>query len=163
MDPRYQQPWYWFSSPSEYSSLRTCITKRVNEYDRKKPGPRFNNIFSIAIQIRWEFCYSLTLILTQWLLQSFVHSTTAVCAKMCCDLMARNGIIARQSFPRIWIAGKKLSVKLAPEYCSSEQRYLVCSLYPGYQIHTRPWLDNQQRKMYHYSVHYYIKYIWVKT
>ena len=34
--------------------------------------------------------------------------------KICCDLMASNGITARRSFHRIWIAGKKLLVKRAP-------------------------------------------------
>ena len=37
------------------------------------------------------------------------HDSCAVvaCAKICCDLMASNGIMARRSFRRIWIAGKK--------------------------------------------------------
>ena len=44
------------------------------------------------------------------------HYSCAVvaCAKICCDLMANNGITA--SFHRIWIAGKeKSSVKRAPD------------------------------------------------
>ena len=54
----------------------------------------------------------------QWSLHNFVHGTTAVLswhAKMCCDLMASNGITARRSFHRIWIAGKKSLVKRAPD------------------------------------------------
>ena len=35
------------------------------------------------------------------------------CAKICCDLMAGNGITARQSFHRIWISGKKSVLKRA--------------------------------------------------
>ena len=37
------------------------------------------------------------------------HDSCAVmaCAKICCDLMSGNGITARPSFYRIWIAGKK--------------------------------------------------------
>ena len=44
------------------------------------------------------------------------HDSCAVvaCAKFCCDLMASNGIMARRSFHRIWIAGKKPLVKRAP-------------------------------------------------
>ena len=44
------------------------------------------------------------------------HDSCAVvaCAKICCDLMATNEITARQSFHRIWIAGKKSLVKRAP-------------------------------------------------
>ena len=44
------------------------------------------------------------------------HDSCAVvaCAKICCDLMASNGITARRSFHRIWIAGKKSLVKRAP-------------------------------------------------
>ena len=44
------------------------------------------------------------------------HDSCAVvaCAKICCDLMASNGIIARRSFHRIWITGKKSLVKRAP-------------------------------------------------
>ena len=47
------------------------------------------------------------------------HDSCAVvaCAKICCDLMASNGIMARQSLHRIWIAGKKPLVKWAPDLC----------------------------------------------
>ena len=41
-------------------------------------GPRFTNGFSIAIQIRWKFRFTLISILMQWSLQNFVHGTTAV-------------------------------------------------------------------------------------
>ena len=43
-----------------------------------QPGPRFTNGFSIAIQIRWKFRFTLISILIQWSLQNFVHGTTAV-------------------------------------------------------------------------------------
>ena len=39
---------------------------------------RFTNGFSIAIQIRWKFRFTLTSIMIQWSLQNFVHGTTAV-------------------------------------------------------------------------------------
>ena len=44
------------------------------------------------------------------------HDSCAVvaCAKHCCDLMAINGITARQSFHGIWIAGKRSLVERAP-------------------------------------------------
>ena len=44
------------------------------------------------------------------------HDSCAVvaCAKICCDLMASNGVVARRNFDRIWIAGKKPLVKRAP-------------------------------------------------
>ena len=42
------------------------------------PGPRFTNDFSIAVQIRWKFRFTLISILIQWSLQNFVHGTTAV-------------------------------------------------------------------------------------
>ena len=44
------------------------------------------------------------------------HDSTAVvaCAKICCDLVASNGIMARLSFHRIWIADKNPLVKRAP-------------------------------------------------
>ena len=41
-------------------------------------GSRFTNGFSIAIQIRWKFRFTLTSILIQWSLQNFAHGTTAV-------------------------------------------------------------------------------------
>ena len=43
-----------------------------------RPGPRFTNGFSIAIQIRWKFRFTLISILIQWSLQNFVHGTTAM-------------------------------------------------------------------------------------
>ena len=44
------------------------------------------------------------------------HDSCAVvtCAKNCCDLMTSNRVMARRSFHRIWIAGKKPLVKQAP-------------------------------------------------
>ena len=45
---------------------------------RDETGPRFTNSFSIAIQIRWKFRFTLISILIQWSLQNFVHDTTAV-------------------------------------------------------------------------------------
>ena len=47
-------------------------------YEYRGPGPRFTNGFSIAIQIRWKFRFTLISILIQWSLQNFVHGTTAV-------------------------------------------------------------------------------------
>ena len=46
------------------------------------------------------------------------HDSCAVvaCAKICCDLMASNGVMTRRSFHRIWIAGKKSLVKRAPDH-----------------------------------------------
>ena len=40
--------------------------------------------------------------------------TVVACAKICCDLMASNGITARQNFHRIWIAGKKIVSETGP-------------------------------------------------
>ena len=57
--------------------------------------------------------YSNTVIATNFCTR---HDSCAVvaCAKICCDLMTDNGITARRSFHRIWIAGKKSLVKRAP-------------------------------------------------
>ena len=43
-----------------------------------KTGPRFTHGFSIAIEIRWKFRFTLLSILIQWSQQNFVHGTTAV-------------------------------------------------------------------------------------
>ena len=45
------------------------------------------------------------------------HDSCAVvaCAKICCDLVASNGIMARLSFHRIWIADKNPLVKRSPD------------------------------------------------
>ena len=44
------------------------------------------------------------------------HDSCAVvaCAKICCDLKTSKGITARQSFHRIWIAGKKIVSETGP-------------------------------------------------
>ena len=57
------------------------------------------------------------------------HDSYAVvaCAKICCDLMASNGVMARRSFHRISIAGKKTLVKRAPVHCGRQPD----SLAPG--------------------------------
>ena len=93
--------WCWFSSGM------LTITYRYHQF--RYPGVRFTNGFSIAIQIRSKFRFILTSILIQRSLQNFVHGSCAVvaCAKICCDLMASNEIMARTNFHQIWIAGKK--------------------------------------------------------
>ena len=45
---------------------------------KSHPGPRFTNGFSIEIQIRWKFRFTLISIQIEWSLQNFVHGTTAV-------------------------------------------------------------------------------------
>ena len=58
------------------------------------------------------------------------HDSCAVvaCAKICCDLMASNGVMARRNFYRISIAGKKTLVKWAPGSCVTKIIGLACSL-----------------------------------
>ena len=72
-------------------------------------GPRFTNGFSIAIQIWWKFRFTFTSILIHWSLQFCTwHNSCIVvaCAKICCDLVASNGITTRRIFHWIWIASK---------------------------------------------------------
>ena len=77
--PAYVKPAYWL-----IMSIHQCgphITKSVEfpwKSGARKSGPRFTNSFSIAIQIPWKFCFTLTSILIQWSLQNFVHGKTAV-------------------------------------------------------------------------------------
>ena len=56
------------------------VSKRGHKYKfgRGQPEARFNNDFSIAIQIRWKFHFTLTSIVIQWSLQNFVHGMIAV-------------------------------------------------------------------------------------
>ena len=109
-------------------------------------GPISLTFFSIAIQIQWKFRFTLTSILIQWSLQNSVHAVVA-CAKICCDLMASNRVTARQSFHRIWIAGKNLLVKQTPEtHCTNDFPWLFlnrteimfyCNSFPGCHKHFR--------------------------
>ena len=90
--------------------------------------PRTKELFSIAIQIWWKFRFTITSTLIPWSLQNFVHGTVVACAKICCDLMASNGVIARRSFHRIWIWGKKPLVKRAPaQNKGTLQKLTFCS------------------------------------
>ena len=50
---------------------------RIYSKENIIPGPRFTNGFSIAIQIRWKFRFTLISILIHWSLQNFVQGTTA--------------------------------------------------------------------------------------
>ena len=67
-----------FSALYICSILVSVYHRCVSHRKWSGPGPRFNNVFSIAIQIRWKLCFTLTSILIQWSLQNFVHGTTAV-------------------------------------------------------------------------------------
>ena len=51
---------------------------KVTWLNYRIPGPRFTNVFFIAIQIRWKFRFTLTSTLIPWSLQNCVHGTTAV-------------------------------------------------------------------------------------
>ena len=64
------------------------------------------------------------------------HDSCAVvaCAKMCSDLMASNGITARRSFHRIWIAGKKSLVKRAPGHEFADNNMVCAKLWPDWII-----------------------------
>ena len=73
MWPPYYLPWILpVHSGRHVGQVRRSCTKLVFA------GARFTNVFSIAIQIRWKFRFTLTSILIQWSLQTFVHGTTAV-------------------------------------------------------------------------------------
>ena len=63
------------------------------------------------------------------------HDSYAVvtCAKMCCDLMARNGVMARRNFHRIWIAdpasGSENPKSKAPHSMENNRNHQQYSLY----------------------------------
>ena len=107
---------HWFRTGTVQAWCQTD-NKLLSKQMMTWTGARFTNGFSIAIQIRWQFRFTLTSILIQWSLQKFCtwHDSCAVvtCAKYCCDLMASNRVMARRGFHRIWIAGKKTLVKRA--------------------------------------------------
>ena len=62
-----------------FTSCKIILSLKYSYHLKKKcgPEPRFTNGFSIAIQIRWKFRFTLIAILIQWSLQNFVHGTTA--------------------------------------------------------------------------------------
>ena len=78
-----KQSWGWWFKTLSRSLWRHCnVTSNEDDvcmsWGCHVPGPRFTNGFSIAIQIRWKFRFTLISILIQWSLQNFVHGTTAV-------------------------------------------------------------------------------------
>ena len=93
------------------------IIKYIYDFDKHNSGARFtnrNHRNSNSMEISfYSHLESNTVIATKFCTW---HDSCAVmaCAKICRDLMASNGITARRSFHRIWIAGKKSLVKWAP-------------------------------------------------
>ena len=70
-----------FSRSGQTKSIHRTVSTHfasMNVSMRCCSGPRFTNGFSIAIQIRWKFRFTLISILIKWSLQNFVHGTTAV-------------------------------------------------------------------------------------
>ena len=68
------------------------------------------------------------------------HDSCAVvaCAKICCDLMASNGVMARWSFHRIWIAGQKHVSETGPW---ADSRFLASQWQTSLESNTVPhWL-----------------------
>ena len=83
-------------------------------------GPRFTDRFSIAIQTRWKFRFTLTSILIQWLLQNSVHDTTAVCCRgMCKNLLWSDGQqrnYGKAKFPSNLTCGQKNVSETGPRH-----------------------------------------------
>ena len=77
-----------------------------------KSGPRFFHRYSnLMTNFTHLYCNALTASkFCTW------HNSCAIvaCAKICCDLMARNGITTRLISHLIWIAAKKSLVKRSP-------------------------------------------------
>ena len=77
------------------------------------------------------------------------HDSCAVmaCAKICCHLMASNGIMARRSFHRICISGKKLLVIRPSALPLKVQRFLT-----KFPILRWGWIWVHQTLKNHYKV-----------
>ena len=73
--------------------IRTRSSLLVYQQAKRRPGPRFTNVFSIAIQIRWKFRFALISILMQWLLHNFV----LCCRDMCKHLLRSVGQLRNNS------------------------------------------------------------------
>ena len=78
--------WKAFCMPWDYHEIlitqwplqSCCETAKFVDIWKPGAGPRFTNVFSIAIQIRWKLRFALISIPIQWSLQNFVHGMTAV-------------------------------------------------------------------------------------
>ena len=88
---------------NSFSVWTTAVFSQVEVGSRT--GPRFTNVFfhrnSNSMEISfYSHLDSITVIATKFCTW---HDSCAVvaCAKICCDLMASNGVIARRSFYRI--------------------------------------------------------------
>ena len=90
------------------------------QFDIFGPGAHFTNRFFVAIQNTIGISFHSHLNSDAVIATTFCtwHDSCAVmaCAKICCDVMASNGVVARRSFHQIWIAGKKTLVKRAPSW-----------------------------------------------
>ena len=72
---------FWQDTLELWHADCICHPAAVFDHPQRKvvaTGPHSTNGFSIAIQIRWKFRFTLISIQIQWLLQNFVHGTTAV-------------------------------------------------------------------------------------
>ena len=86
-----------------------------------RPGARFINGFSIAIQIRWKFRVTLTSILIQWSLQNFYMARQLYCRGMYTNVLRSDGqqrSYGKAKFPSNLNCGKKTLVKRAPGFYS---------------------------------------------
>ena len=73
-------------------------------------GAHFTNVFSIAFQIRWKLCFTLTSILKQWSLQILYMARQLCCRGMCKNLLRSDGQQRRHGkakFPSNLIYGQK--------------------------------------------------------
>ena len=120
--------------------VKTILILLSLAWNGSGPGPRFTNGFFHRNSNSMEISFhshldSNTVIATKFCTW---HDSCAVvaCAKICCDLMASNGITARRSFHRIWIAGKKSLVKRAPAVITlntpNQYQYILCGLWAVY-------------------------------
>ena len=82
--------------------------------------PHFTNGFSMQIQIRWKFRFTLTSILLQWSLQNLVHVTTAT------EIQQRKYSYGKVKFPSNFHRGQKSLVKwIWPWYKTNVSIYVL--------------------------------------
>ena len=95
---------------------------RFSYFNQVRPGGRFTNGFSIAIQIRWKFRFTPTSIVIPWSLQIFVHGTTVVLSwhVMCKNLLRFDGqqrSYDKAKFPSYLNCGQKTVSETGPWLC----------------------------------------------
>ena len=108
-------------TPEEMTHFPLSRCPSLQVLQSQRPGARFTNGFSISIQIRRKFRFTLTSVSTQWSLHKILYMARHLCCRGMCKIFlpsdGQQRSYGKAKFPSNLNCGQKTLVKRAPGHC----------------------------------------------